>query len=169
MLLWKRLSQVQHYDFTLVSRPGRIWVRKEKALAVVELKGGQGGTAPPPTALVISSSFVRSVDSGSSAKMQDSNSNSNSNTNAKAARIVYLTRVETFSCAHRLHSKLLSDEENKRIFGMCNNFHGHGHNYKVEATLRGEKASGEPKTPQNPVWNPALMGDPSPLSQHCAY
>ncbi|XP_064423490.1 6-pyruvoyl tetrahydrobiopterin synthase [Latimeria chalumnae] len=68
--------------------------------------------------------------------MQDSNSNSN--TNAKAARIVYLTRVETFSCAHRLHSKLLSDEENKRIFGMCNNFHGHGHNYKVEATLRGE-------------------------------
>lgn len=26
---------------------------------------------------------------------------------------------------------------NKAIFGKCNNFHGHGHNYKVEATIKG--------------------------------
>ncbi|XP_036428827.1 6-pyruvoyl tetrahydrobiopterin synthase isoform X2 [Colossoma macropomum] len=34
--------------------------------------------------------------------------------------------------------KSLSDEENKRIFGKCNNPNGHGHNYKVEVTVRGK-------------------------------
>ncbi|XP_016403093.1 6-pyruvoyl tetrahydrobiopterin synthase, partial [Sinocyclocheilus rhinocerous] len=32
----------------------------------------------------------------------------------------------------------LSDEENKRIFGKCNNPNGHGHNYTVEVTVRGK-------------------------------
>ncbi|MBN3325028.1 PTPS synthase, partial [Atractosteus spatula] len=32
----------------------------------------------------------------------------------------------------------LSAEENKRIFGKCNNPNGHGHNYKVEITVRGK-------------------------------
>ena len=27
--------------------------------------------------------------------------------------------------------------ENRRVFGMCNSAHGHGHNYVVEVTLRG--------------------------------
>ncbi|MYI99940.1 MAG: 6-carboxytetrahydropterin synthase [Gemmatimonadetes bacterium] len=31
----------------------------------------------------------------------------------------------------------LSDEENVRIFGKCNNPHGHGHNYELEVTVRG--------------------------------
>nr|XP_034995563.1 6-pyruvoyl tetrahydrobiopterin synthase-like isoform X2 [Zootoca vivipara] len=35
-------------------------------------------------------------------------------------------------------SNLLSDEENKKLFGKCNNANGHGHNYKVEVTVRGE-------------------------------
>uniref|UniRef100_A0ABM5EQJ9 6-pyruvoyl tetrahydrobiopterin synthase n=1 Tax=Pogona vitticeps TaxID=103695 RepID=A0ABM5EQJ9_9SAUR len=35
-------------------------------------------------------------------------------------------------------SKLLSDEENQKLFGKCNNPNGHGHNYKVEVTVRGE-------------------------------
>uniref|UniRef100_A0A9J7YTA3 6-pyruvoyl tetrahydrobiopterin synthase n=2 Tax=Cyprinus carpio TaxID=7962 RepID=A0A9J7YTA3_CYPCA len=35
-------------------------------------------------------------------------------------------------------SKSLSDEENKRIFGKCNNPNGHGHNYTVEVTVRGK-------------------------------
>ncbi|ELU01313.1 hypothetical protein CAPTEDRAFT_142762, partial [Capitella teleta] len=31
----------------------------------------------------------------------------------------------------------LSDAENLKIFGKCNNPNGHGHNYKVEVTLKG--------------------------------
>ncbi|XP_028675130.1 6-pyruvoyl tetrahydrobiopterin synthase [Erpetoichthys calabaricus] len=53
-------------------------------------------------------------------------------------RLGYISRSETFSASHRLHSKSLSDEENERIFGKCNNPNGHGHNYKVEVTVRGE-------------------------------
>ena len=45
---------------------------------------------------------------------------------------VYVTRRETFSAAHRLHSNQLSDEENKNLYGPCNNEHGHGHNYTIE-------------------------------------
>ncbi len=37
-----------------------------------------------------------------------------------------------FSAAHRLHSPSLSDEQNRAIFGKCNNPSGHGHNYRVE-------------------------------------
>eukprot|EP01027_Heterolobosea_sp_BB2_P024963 GEZU01037824.1.p1 GENE.GEZU01037824.1~~GEZU01037824.1.p1 ORF type:complete len:157 (+),score=25.98 GEZU01037824.1:25-495(+) len=51
---------------------------------------------------------------------------------------VILSRRETFSASHRLHSKLLSDEENKRIYGPCNNPNGHGHNYVVEVLVQGE-------------------------------
>ncbi|XP_016095064.1 6-pyruvoyl tetrahydrobiopterin synthase [Sinocyclocheilus grahami] len=53
-------------------------------------------------------------------------------------RIGFITRVQSFSACHRLHSKSLSDEENKRIFGKCNNPNGHGHNYTVEVTVRGK-------------------------------
>ncbi|XP_043480949.1 6-pyruvoyl tetrahydrobiopterin synthase [Leptopilina heterotoma] len=52
-------------------------------------------------------------------------------------RIAYLTRKEHISSAHRLHSPELSDEENKKIYGKCNNFWGHGHNYIVEVTVKG--------------------------------
>lgn len=31
----------------------------------------------------------------------------------------------------------LSDEENRVIFGKCNNPNGHGHNYVVEVSIRG--------------------------------
>ncbi|KAI8438768.1 hypothetical protein MSG28_011160 [Choristoneura fumiferana] len=43
--------------------------------------------------------------------------------------IVSITRRETFSSCHRLHSPFLSDEENARLYGKCNNPNGHGHNY----------------------------------------
>ncbi len=52
--------------------------------------------------------------------------------------VVYLSRRATFSASHRLHSDQLSDEENRDLFGKCNNPNGHGHNYEIEATLRGE-------------------------------
>jgi 6-pyruvoyltetrahydropterin/6-carboxytetrahydropterin synthase len=32
---------------------------------------------------------------------------------------------------------VLSEEENRKIFGKCNNPNGHGHNYVVEVTVRG--------------------------------
>ncbi|XP_025200976.1 6-pyruvoyl tetrahydrobiopterin synthase [Melanaphis sacchari] len=48
-----------------------------------------------------------------------------------------ITRVEKFSSCHRLHSNNLSNEENVNIFGKCNNKNGHGHNYKVEVTVKG--------------------------------
>ncbi|WP_110929599.1 6-carboxytetrahydropterin synthase [Bacillus massiliglaciei] len=52
--------------------------------------------------------------------------------------MTYLTRKYHFCAAHRLHSIHLSDEENKRIFGKCNNPHGHGHNYYVDVQVHGE-------------------------------
>lgn len=53
-------------------------------------------------------------------------------------QMVYLTKVYEFSASHRLHSQLLSDEENRDIFGKCNNQHGHGHNYVLEVMIKGE-------------------------------
>jgi 6-pyruvoyltetrahydropterin/6-carboxytetrahydropterin synthase len=52
--------------------------------------------------------------------------------------MVYLTKVYEFSAAHRLHSHALSDEENREIFGKCNNPAGHGHNYVLEVTVKGD-------------------------------
>jgi 6-pyruvoyltetrahydropterin/6-carboxytetrahydropterin synthase len=51
--------------------------------------------------------------------------------------MVYLTRRYRFSAAHRLHNDALSAEENARIYGKCNNPHGHGHNYVLEVTVAG--------------------------------
>jgi len=53
------------------------------------------------------------------------------------APFVYLQRRETFSSSHRLHSFDLSEEENKKIFGKCNNPNGHGHNYTLLVTVAG--------------------------------
>lgn len=50
---------------------------------------------------------------------------------------VYLTRRETFSASHRLHSVHLSDDANVQIFSKCNNPNGHGHNYVLEVTICG--------------------------------
>ena len=43
-----------------------------------------------------------------------------------------------FEAAHRLHNPAQSDEWNRRVFGKCNNPHGHGHNYVIEAAVTGE-------------------------------
>ena len=51
---------------------------------------------------------------------------------------VYLSRRATFCAAHRLHSSHLDDGENLRVFGKCNNPHGHGHNYALEVIVGGE-------------------------------
>lgn len=50
----------------------------------------------------------------------------------------YLTVSAHFSAAHRLALPELSDEENGDIYGKCARPNGHGHNYQVEVTVRGE-------------------------------
>ncbi|GJL49555.1 MAG: hypothetical protein NPIRA01_07820 [Nitrospirales bacterium] len=51
---------------------------------------------------------------------------------------VMMTQVYYFSAAHRLHTEELSAEVNQKIFGKCNNPHGHGHNYTVLVTVSNE-------------------------------
>ncbi len=51
--------------------------------------------------------------------------------------VIHLTEQFEFSAAHRLHCPELSDAENRRLFGKCNNPRGHGHNYVVEVTVAG--------------------------------
>lgn len=49
-----------------------------------------------------------------------------------------LTRRISFSAAHRYHRAEWSAEQNRDVFGACNNPHGHGHNYVLDVTVRGE-------------------------------
>ena len=51
---------------------------------------------------------------------------------------VELGRRYHFAASHRLHTPKLSNAENARVFGKCNNPHGHGHNYMVELLLSGK-------------------------------
>lgn len=51
---------------------------------------------------------------------------------------VTVTRRVHFNAAHRLHNPRLSDEENRRIFGPCNNPNYHGHNYELDISVEGE-------------------------------
>ncbi len=48
-----------------------------------------------------------------------------------------ITRRYRFAAAHRLHTPELSDEENRKVFGKCNNPNGHGHNYVLFITVQG--------------------------------
>ena len=50
---------------------------------------------------------------------------------------VELGRRYRFAASHRLHSAQLSEMENARIYGKCNNPYGHGHNYTVELRFSG--------------------------------
>ena len=50
---------------------------------------------------------------------------------------IELGRRYHFAASHRLHAAQLSDAENARIYGKCNNPHGHGHNYTVEIRVSG--------------------------------
>jgi 6-pyruvoyltetrahydropterin/6-carboxytetrahydropterin synthase len=54
-----------------------------------------------------------------------------------AALHLELGRRYHFAASHRLHTAKLSEEENCRVFGKCNNPYGHGHNYTVEVRFSG--------------------------------
>jgi 6-pyruvoyltetrahydropterin/6-carboxytetrahydropterin synthase len=53
------------------------------------------------------------------------------------AKKAYFGRRYTLSASHRLHTEALSAEENRAVYGKCNNPHGHGHNYVVEVLAGG--------------------------------
>jgi 6-pyruvoyltetrahydropterin/6-carboxytetrahydropterin synthase len=48
-----------------------------------------------------------------------------------------VTRRYAFAASHRLDSPGMTPEENRRLYGKCNNPYGHGHNYQVEVSARG--------------------------------
>ena len=52
--------------------------------------------------------------------------------------MVYLTRKCEFSASHYYHNPAFTAEENQRVFGKCANLNGHGHNYTLEVTVKGE-------------------------------
>ncbi len=50
-----------------------------------------------------------------------------------------LLTVQThFAAAHRLAKEEITFEENKKIYGKCARVNGHGHNYILDVTVRGE-------------------------------
>ncbi len=51
---------------------------------------------------------------------------------------MFITRKVEFSASHVCRIPRLSDEENRKLFGMAANPHGHGHNYVLEVSLRGD-------------------------------
>jgi 6-pyruvoyltetrahydropterin/6-carboxytetrahydropterin synthase len=53
-------------------------------------------------------------------------------------RAVFLGMRMAFHAAHRLCAATLSDSENARLYGKCNNPLGHGHGYLTEATIGGD-------------------------------
>jgi len=51
--------------------------------------------------------------------------------------MVYVTKKMEFSASHRLFNPTFSDEKNDEIYDKCNNRNGHGHNYVLEVTVKG--------------------------------
>ena len=51
--------------------------------------------------------------------------------------VVTVTRRLQFNAAHRVHNPALTDEENQRLFGKCNNPNWHGHNYILDVSVSG--------------------------------
>ena len=52
--------------------------------------------------------------------------------------MIFLTRREQFSAAHRMYRKDWSDNKNFAVFGKCSNPNWHGHNYVMFVTVKGE-------------------------------
>ena len=50
---------------------------------------------------------------------------------------VTITRRLQFNAAHRVHNPDLPEEENRRLFGKCNNPNWHGHNYTLDVSVSG--------------------------------
>jgi 6-pyruvoyltetrahydropterin/6-carboxytetrahydropterin synthase len=57
---------------------------------------------------------------------------------ARRRTVVQITKQVEFSACHRLYNPEFTDERNWKVFGICNNPNGHGHNYVLDVTLAGE-------------------------------
>ena len=55
--------------------------------------------------------------------------------------MIYLTRRERFSAAHRMYRPEWTDEKNLEVFGKCSNPNWHGHNYVLFVTVKGKPSS----------------------------
>lgn len=53
--------------------------------------------------------------------------------------MVFITRREQFSAAHKLFREDWSEEKNMEVFGKCANPNWHGHNYQLWITVKGEQ------------------------------
>jgi 6-pyruvoyltetrahydropterin/6-carboxytetrahydropterin synthase len=53
-------------------------------------------------------------------------------------KAVFLGMRMAFYAAHRLYAATLSDAENAKLYGKCNNPLGHGHGYLTETTIGGD-------------------------------
>lgn len=53
--------------------------------------------------------------------------------------MVFITRREQFSAAHKLHREDWTEEKNQAMFGKCANPNWHGHNYQLWVTVKGEQ------------------------------
>ena len=51
---------------------------------------------------------------------------------------VAVFRKEHFNAAHRLNNPNWSDEKNEHVYGKCNNYNYHGHNYDLIVQVTGE-------------------------------
>lgn len=65
--------------------------------------------------------------------------------------IVLMRQSFEFCAGHRLHNDALSPEENRRLFGKCNNLSGHGHNYTLEPEVVVDLAIPEERRLSMPV------------------
>ena len=52
--------------------------------------------------------------------------------------MIYITRRERFSAAHKLSRTDWSQDRNQEVFGKCSNPNWHGHNYELYVTVKGE-------------------------------
>jgi 6-pyruvoyltetrahydropterin/6-carboxytetrahydropterin synthase len=51
--------------------------------------------------------------------------------------VAHFTRRYRLSASHRLHTAALTEQQNRDVYGKCNNPFGHGHNYFIEVTVAG--------------------------------
>ncbi|MEJ8758281.1 6-carboxytetrahydropterin synthase [Pontibacter sp. H259] len=52
--------------------------------------------------------------------------------------MIYVSRLEHFNAAHKLHNPNWSLAKNKEVFGPCANTNWHGHNYELIVTVKGK-------------------------------
>lgn len=75
------------------------------------------------------------------------------------ANMTELTQCFEFSASHRLHVPSMSDDDNRRYFGKCNNPHGHGHNYRVEVTVGRNKLDAAGRVAPIPQFEAAVQSE----------